>query len=49
MTRRILSSHLERRALVYVRQSTAAQVRGNPESTNRQYELVIERCAWAGP
>lgn len=39
MSHKISSTHLERRALVYVRQSTAAQIRGNPESTDRQYGL----------
>lgn len=47
MTRKVLPTHLERRALVYVRQSTTAQVRGHPESTNRQYDLV-ERAARLG-
>jgi DNA invertase Pin-like site-specific DNA recombinase len=32
--------HLERLAVVYVRQSTAQQVIGNPESTLRQYALA---------
>jgi excisionase family DNA binding protein len=31
---------LRRKAVVYVRQSTPAQVQGNPESRRRQYELV---------
>ncbi len=34
------ASVLDRRALVYVRQSTTAQVEQNLESTRRQYELV---------
>lgn len=33
-------SHLRRRAMVYVRQSTAAQLERNRESTDRQYALV---------
>ena len=31
---------LKRKAVVYVRQSTQAQVQGNLESQRRQYELV---------
>jgi len=37
---RILPSHLERIAFVYVRQSTPAQVERNSESTRRQYALA---------
>jgi DNA invertase Pin-like site-specific DNA recombinase len=37
---KIQAWHLERLALVYVRQSTAQQVSGNPESTLRQYALA---------
>ncbi len=40
MTGKIQALHLERRAYVYVRQSTATQVFANPESTARQYALV---------
>jgi DNA invertase Pin-like site-specific DNA recombinase len=36
---KIKPTHLERRALVYLRQSMPAQVRDNPESTARQYAL----------
>jgi DNA invertase Pin-like site-specific DNA recombinase len=32
--------HLARKAYVYVRQSTLAQVQGNSESMERQYELA---------
>lgn len=39
-TSKISSSHLGRLAMVYVRQSTVAQVRQNTESTNRQYGLA---------
>lgn len=39
-TAKITSSHLSRLAIVYVRQSTVAQVRQNTESTNRQYGLA---------
>jgi DNA invertase Pin-like site-specific DNA recombinase len=40
MSDRITSSHLARAACVYLRQSTAAQVERNRESTARQYKLV---------
>src|ERR1700687_2738820 len=46
----ITSRHLERLAVVYVRQSTLAQVRDNTESTARQYALASEaaRLGWDG-
>lgn len=37
---KIQAQHLRRRALVYIRQSSAAQVQHNRESTERQYRLV---------
>ena len=37
---KIKSTHLQRSAYVYVRQSTATQVQHNRESTRRQYKLV---------
>jgi DNA invertase Pin-like site-specific DNA recombinase len=37
---KIRPAHLEREVCSYVRQSTAAQVRANSESRERQYELV---------
>lgn len=40
MSNKIQTSHLERRAYVYVRQSTTQQVFENTESTARQYALV---------
>lgn len=40
MTGKIQTQHLERRAYVYVRQSTAKQVMENTESTARQYALA---------
>lgn len=40
MTGKIQAQHLERRAYVYVRQSTAKQVIENTESTARQYALA---------
>ncbi len=42
-------THLQRCAYVYVRQSTAAQVEYNRESTDRQYKLVERaiRLGWA--
>ena len=39
MRSKITSSHLDRHAYVYVRQSTGAQVHGNVESKLRQYAL----------
>ncbi len=45
---RITSRHLERLAVVYIRQSSLAQVRENKESTARQYALAAEaaRLGW---
>ena len=42
-------SHLERTAIVYVRQSTLVQVREHTESTLRQYDLAAQaaRLGWA--
>lgn len=37
---KICAEHVQRRALVYVRQSTAEQLRHNPESRRRQYALA---------
>ena len=37
---RLPASVLQRKAVVYVRQSTLAQVHGNLESQRRQYELA---------
>ena len=41
-------THLSRKAVVYVRQSTAQQVRNNEESTRRQYALAdaVTRLGW---
>ena len=41
--------HLQRQAVVYVRQSTASQVENNQESTQRQYALAVraEHLGWA--
>jgi DNA invertase Pin-like site-specific DNA recombinase len=46
---KISSSHRSRRALIYVRQSTMAQVRNNTESTARQYGLadMAASLGWA--
>ena len=45
---KITRQHLDRIAIVYVRQSSLAQVRGNQESTARQYGLTEEarRLGW---
>ncbi|MHB1640970.1 MAG: recombinase family protein [Candidatus Dormibacteria bacterium] len=39
---KITPFHLQRQALVYVRQSTASQVENNQESTQRQYALAAK-------
>jgi len=46
---KIRSAHLERLAVVYVRQSSLAQVREHGESTARQYALAEEaaRLGWS--
>jgi DNA invertase Pin-like site-specific DNA recombinase len=44
---KVSTAHLRRRACVYIRQSTAAQVEHNRESTERQYRLV-ERAVTLG-
>lgn len=51
MTAQIEASHLQRRACVYVRQSTAAQVFEHGESTERQYALTERARAlgWSEP
>jgi DNA invertase Pin-like site-specific DNA recombinase len=46
---KISSTHLARRALVYVRQSSSAQVEHNRESTARQYQLVERATALGWP
>ena len=48
-THKITGSHLERLALIYLRQSSMAQVRENTESTARQYALADEavRLGWS--
>jgi DNA invertase Pin-like site-specific DNA recombinase len=45
---KITREHLERLAVIYVRQSTLAQVRDHGESTERQYALCqdAERLGW---
>jgi resolvase-like protein len=47
---KITAAHLQRAAVVYVRQSSLAQVRDHRESTARQYALVQEaaRLGWDG-
>jgi DNA invertase Pin-like site-specific DNA recombinase len=48
---KISTSHLRRIAYVYLRQSTAAQVEHNRESTDRQYALVAKatELGWPSP
>jgi hypothetical protein len=40
MSDKVTASHLSRTAVIYVRQSTLAQVEHNTESTARQYDLA---------
>ena len=42
---KVSAAHLRRRACVYIRQSTSAQVEHNRESTERQYRLVERAVA----
>ncbi len=48
---KIESSHLRRRALIYIRQSSMTQVRNNLESQKLQYDLVKRARApgWKEP
>jgi Resolvase, N terminal domain len=39
LSSKVKSTHLARKAIVYIRQSTAYQVLNNRESTDRQYSL----------
>jgi len=47
---KVTGAHLDRAAIVYVRQSTLVQVREHTESTLRQYDLAAQaaRMGWAG-
>jgi excisionase family DNA binding protein len=47
---KVTGAHLERAAVVYVRQSTLVQVREHTESTLRQYDLAAQatRLGWPG-
>jgi DNA invertase Pin-like site-specific DNA recombinase len=51
MNDKIKTTHLERSAYIYVRQSIAAQVQCNKESTDRQYKLAERafRLGWTKP
>lgn len=46
---KVTAEHLRRRACVYVRQSTAAQVQCNRESTQRQYSLTNRAISLGWP
>lgn len=46
---KIATTHLERRAFVYVRQSTAMQVHEHVESKQRQYGLAERAVALGWP
>ena len=39
---KITANHLSRQAIIYLRQSSAAQVENNRESTDRQYALAAK-------
>lgn len=46
---KVRATHLDRAAVIYVRQSTLAQVREHTESTMRQYALADEAVALGWP
>jgi DNA invertase Pin-like site-specific DNA recombinase len=46
---KIRAEHLDRQALIYVRQSTPMQVRDNIASTARQYDLAQSAERWGWP
>ncbi len=46
---KLTASHLRRSAVVYVRQSTLAQIARNRESTTRQYDLVARAVELGWP
>ncbi|MGH3922164.1 MAG: hypothetical protein ACRDTT_04725, partial [Pseudonocardiaceae bacterium] len=47
--RKVTASHVRRGAVVYVRQSTLAQVDRNRESTARQYDLAARAAGLGWP
>ena len=49
LSNKILNEHLERLAIVYVRQSSTRQVEENIESTQLQYGLVDRAVAFGWP
>lgn len=49
LSSKILNAHLERLAIVYVRQSSTKQVEENIESTQMQYQLVDRAAALGWP
>ena len=46
---KVTAAHLRRAAVVYVRQSTMAQLSRNRESTTRQYNLVARAVELGWP
>src|SRR5580700_9118609 len=48
-TSRVTDAHRSRAAVIYVRQSTLAQLERNAESTRRQYDLVARARALGWP
>ena len=49
VTQKVKAEHLERKACLYVRQSTLRQVLENQESTERQYALKQRAVALGWP
>jgi hypothetical protein len=47
-TEKLTATHLERTGLVYIRQSSLAQVRNNAESTAASMRLPTRPSGWAG-
>jgi DNA invertase Pin-like site-specific DNA recombinase len=51
MSTKVLSHHLKRQAIIYIRQSSPLQVEQNIESQKRQYQLVerAQKLGWSAP
>jgi len=49
LSQKVTARHLQRQAMLYVRQSTLHQVLENTESTARQYALLSEQSGLDGP
>lgn len=46
MSEKITASHLDRKAIVYIRQSSAYQVAHNTESRRMQYRSLLKSNGW---